>query len=738
MASQSLEAKDFSGGMTDNYIAATSNKFKEADNFYIADDKYLYTRPALVLADRNYARIPTSVRIGRMFVMDDYIVQLSDRGAYYKSATTFNEILGPSGNRAFDVSSPDAKFSMAKFNNRFFVTNDQFPSMVELSNDAGTWKARTLGLPQPTTAGVTISGTAGGPYSYVLQRKVSYTINGITYEALSQFSAIIPSAKAVGCTLSGLSTLTNTTTTNYDTVNVSLKIFRTQIGGSIFYKCGEINNSTTTFTDNVADGSLNKADVFDPTNISSDVTPTPSSKYIHQANDILWMAQPKVAGVVNKSVLRHSIRFEPWNCPGDYEEDFEAEITGISSINIYPIVFTKNSTFRVEGYYQANGSGSITKKRISDTVGCINSDSIVQTNDGVYFAADSGFYFTDGYKVTRISDSFNKTYRTYVQNVTQRSNIYGCYDQLNSRVMWTVQNVAENNYSDKLFIGHLKWGISENTPFTTWSGGKIDAQNFRPASILFYNDNVYVGDSRGYFLKFSSSDYVDDKIDTTVAVASWLTNTILYRYISPSYDFGTPTLRKWVTWLILNLDNVSSVSLQASIANDNSGLFKQFKEIQYKSNIAWGDPDIAWGDANIRWNYTPLIATKRRVPSANRCSYKQLMLENSLSLIDTSKRIGKCVIDKVAKTATVTGVWQVGVEDYYVSIPGISTTNTFKIKSRTNTVLVLEDLGNLLVNGTYDWSIYGYRRGEIIKLIEYSLIYTMTSMSQEPATVKST
>jgi hypothetical protein len=95
--------------------------------------------------------------------------------------------------------------------------------------------------------------------------------------------------------------------------------------------------------------------------------------------------------------------------------------------------------------------------------------SIVQTLDGLYFAGNDGFYFTDGYKIYSLSaEDFKKSYARIVATDLQRKRIYGEYDALTKRILWAAHDPLrdtkkENNIIYCMYVPSKK--------FTTWSSG---------------------------------------------------------------------------------------------------------------------------------------------------------------------------------------------------------------------------------------------------------------------------
>ena len=137
-----------------------------------------------------------------------------------------------------------------------------------------------------------------------------------------------------------------------------------------------------------------------------------------------------------------------------------------------------------------------------DTVGCVSDTSIVQTDFGTFFAGNDGFYWTDSFKVIKVSNEFNERYRALVNN---NKRIYGAYDEENSRIYWSTQREAVSADVDSCFVLDLRFGIRPDSCFTTLSGG----DNFAPTAMVFFQKEWIRADYRGYIFKHNKNLLTD-------------------------------------------------------------------------------------------------------------------------------------------------------------------------------------------------------------------------------------
>jgi hypothetical protein len=740
---QIVEVDDFSGGMTDNILGAPKNKFQKADNFFlqkVGDKARLITRPAM----RNYtsARIGTSSRINHAFDIETKTFQISNKKLYQNDTSSFTEITGPT-NSAFNLGDTASKYAVSIWQKHALIANDAFAQIVKLYNNGTSWTVNNLGVPalsgNPTMLASGIGTTFS--YGYAFHYYTTYPNQGVTFAEQGNIKYVaatsnvaLGGANTMTITPPGTWTITNGATDNYLFANLKVRIWRTTNGGTSYYFLTEQNYNFASYVDSTADTTINLSSNTVLYTNGADGVPAheqpPASKLAHVVNDILCLGYVTESGVQIPTRARFSNRFSPWSCPATFYENFDEEIVGINSFNIYPIYFCKNKIYRIEGFYLPDGSGGITKKLISSTAGCLSNRSIIRTDIGLFWAGNDGFYYTDGYNVQRISNDLLTSYLTLTNSATKKAAITGAYYPKLQAVMWTVQDSASSTDNDKLYLTYLQAPVSDSMPFTTWSGGDVRS-NFLPTAIHHTNGVLYMGDTNGYWYKFDHDLFSDSRVEVGVSVSSWINKAIFYDYRSVSFDFGLSSLKKWIARMVMLFENTSSVSLQIYSNNDNSGNLKALKAVDSRGDIAWGDYAVKWGD-DIVWNNKPIVAVKRMFPKAGlRAFYKQVVFQNSYASIETSTTLGQATFSGVANTATLGGanLWPTDILDYYISTSADNYSNQFKISSLAQPTITLVDTDNVLPTGLYSWKIQGYRRDEIVRIVSYAIDYSPTSQS---------
>lgn len=739
---QPLEFADFSGGITDDYIDCRLNQYLNADNFFVSNSKKLFTRFGSRLYDSASPRIPDGfTRISSLLEFSKSLFCQSRRN-FYIHDSSWVAILGPSGNPAL-ASGGDSNFvSKSEWNDHLFVTSDAFIPSIKIFYDS-SWKAVQSGLPR-LASDPTAAGTIGtNNYLYAFHYRYDYTANTVDYQnvgGITLIEALLLNEPSVNpITISALPALTNGATGNYDLSNIVIEVYRTINNGDTFYKVGEVNNGTPTFVDSFSDADIQLNQVIYNTGGSVEHEAPPLAKYVHIVGDVGYYANIKEGTQIISDRIRLSIPGNPSACPSSFFIDSGLEATGLSSADTIPLLFCRKAVYRIEGNFDELGRGNPTLQRISSTVGCVSNQSIIKIPGGCFFAGNDGFYFTDGYTVTKVSNEFNKRYRSLVENELQQRKIYGCYDPSESKIYFSVlSNGGLGLDNDTLYVGDLNYGITGEMCFTTYSGG----DDFAPTAITFFGKNLIRGDKRGFILEHDSGEQSDLIIDAGVDPTTWNKKTIVWLYDGPATSFGTNMMRKWVTRLSLMAKNESNVSIQVTSINDDFRTTSDLSLIRFRGNLTWGDPDLTWGDDTLIWNYNGVVSEIRHFPKKSlRCSLKQIRISNGFSSIVNSDLTGEAVVSKVTAGPTTTNyvtlvnlanAWPLYAIGYQIFFEEDGYSRGFEVVVRSDTVLEILDPAAVLTNGQKKWVIKGYAKNEVLNLLSYTVHYAPLGQTQNP------
>jgi hypothetical protein len=748
MAESPLELDDFSGGMTDTYVAGPMNKYEVANNLVIVkhgDKGKLLMRPGSVIYNSTAYLIPTgNQRIGSLlfFIPAQTLLVHSARSIYYIASNAYHELVGPTSNKLFPSGVGTTNYSSyATWNNHLFVANDsyQVPSKIYMDGSSNL-QLRTAGMPAlASSPTITPTANTGKSFLYRFIYYYTYTVGTVTFEDFGPTTEVLVSNADAPNTnknaITAIPVLANSTTFNYDTTNVKVKIYRTENQGTAFYYVNQVSNGTTTYDDVMSDATLVTHEPLYTEGGVVDNDPPPPCKFVHVTEDNVGVyANIKEGSQILSNRVRFSIPGDIDSAPASFFEDTDQEITGLSSFRSRTIVLCQYAVYRFEGYFDEQGNGSVQKTKISDTAGCVSGGGVVKTLEGVFWAGNDGFYYTDGLTVLKISEDIDETtYKDLVSSATKKARIVGKYDTKNRRVYWTV-TTADGTENNGLFILDLKWGISPNMPFTTASG---EGTSFRPTCIEFENTDLLRGDSRGYVFRHQDVHTTDPLVDTSLAASAWFEKTIIWNYKSCAMNFGTNYVRKLVTRIVAVLKNITNVSVQINTINDDGRKISSLKPIRFRGNVTWGDSDVVWGDQQLSWDFDGLIIQQRRMPAGSlRCSYKQIEITNAFVDIVNSDVIGLITVDSAAKTATLESAavsdWPTQAVDYYIAFEQDGYSREFQVLTRSADTITFLDAGNNCPSGGgIQWVLRGYPKGEVLNLLSYTLDYTLFGKSQD-------
>lgn len=322
--------------------------------------------------------------------------------------------------------------------------------------------------------------------------------------------------------------------------------------------------------------------------------------------------------------------------------DFEDEIIGLGGLHNALIVFTKSKIVRIDGFKNNDGSGGFNQRTISDDAGCVSHKSIISDGDNLYFFGLSGVYKTNGYEVVKISSTpeydITETYQSYVKDFVGvggrpldhlRDQATGYYDARRDVLYWAV---AEDGAP---VVNKLLVYDKFNSCFYKIGG---NAQDY-PA-ILIEDDYFLRANERATILKHHDQAF-SDIVAVNENEEEWFESFIPYGAKTVGIDFGSPSIKKWVNFIMATLSSKSKMGIGLRSFNDISNAFKNMKAITIDSIMLWRDENLRWKDPITRWRSKNTDTHKRRFPKrALRCRYKQLEIYPTETKLYTSATFG--------------------------------------------------------------------------------------------------
>lgn len=586
----------------------------------------------------------------------------------------------------------------------------------------------------PTTNYITHTIPGGdltlADYIYAFVYFYEYTVGTETFQdfgpVLYKQASDVISIDYESLAISQIPTLANTANTHYDTSTLKVKIYRTTNNGTVYYLVGDVTNGTTTFTDDVSDTELvTRETLYVEGGVLENEEP-PESSYVHICGDTAYWVP-----VDFPNRILQAKRGDPDSVPSDTYLDLPNAVVGVSSVKGIVVGFNATRVYRIENSFDDLGRGQMTPVAISEVTGCIAPESIVQIENGILFAGNDQFYFTDGYKVTPVANEWRTTYANFIRDADARALIQGVYNSKEGRAYFTVSEDADE--ADSWAVVDLNFPLTQNSRWSIANNG----ESFRPSAIGVFNGNVIRGDSRGYVFYHSPSFVNDPLYSASLSASDWTKAHLPYDFRSAAFDFGSTQIIKWVTTVTSQFRGLTNLSIQLVSCNDDGRVIANLSPIRYRGHIYWNQPGILWGASGILWNDTQLIDEKRFFPSGSlRCAYKQIRLEPAYVTIYNSDTYGSATVSAASNTATLPTLdWPSDVENYYISFDDDNYDTEFLISDRTSdSVITFLDPGAVSpADGTRKWLIKGYPKNEKFEFLGWNIKYAPLGETQSDA-----
>jgi hypothetical protein len=714
---------DFSGGITDTPFNSPANCGQRVDNLYIGKDKTLETVPGIEIFSQNAYRISTGKRISLLRKLPDgNLVAFSGRKAFYITPNSITELLGPTGNSAFNAGDDNSIVSADFFNDQLHATSDALAYPIKIFIDGNnTPQLRTAGLPKLATDPSVSMPTGSASYVYAFTYYVEYFVGGTLF-ADESAPIYVNKTGVLNASISGIPALSNGSGFNYDTANIKVRIYRTLANGTVFYYVGQISNGSSSFTDTFSDATIqNNPGLYTNGGILPNDAPTPA-KYIFECNDTYYYLNHQG----KPFRLKQSITNDPDSVPESFFSDFKAAIKGGAGVGRSPIILTENQVVRLDGILDETGQGLIQREIISHTVGGISQGSLVKTSKGLYFAGTDGFYFTDGFSTpTKLAkkDSFSSkidiTYRKLIATEQQKSRIQGRYDALNNRVYWTVQESDSDN--DKIYV----YDETHDAFSSISNNGGI-----RPTALEIIGDSIIIGDSKGYIFKMSADFFTHPIVNVDTTPDQWIETPIVYSFKSVHLDAGDSSLNKW--WRSINVQGNPSTNVDMAIKSYTNGedAFKSLYPIRISPSIVWGDPTFTWGNDSFVWDrFSSLNQTRKFAAGRLRARHRQIEFTNSyFKLASNTEELNSYVNVNSASNMAILqrpDLYSFGLnnEGYDLIIQG----KAYRIISGTEDTLLVDDSEESLPTGSFPWEIRGVAKGQRTHILNFSMEFEMLS-----------
>lgn len=300
-------------------------------------------------------------------------------------------------------------------------------------------------------------------------------------------------------------------------------------------------------------------------------------KYGTFANDALWLAS--TSRVWQSKVGIYDAM------PGSFQFNVrEGEfITGINTIDIYPIVFTNLGVYRIEGIVDDLGRGAHRVRTVSEDYGAFSNKTIVKARNKLFFWSEDGFYETNGYQAVKVTGHYDESFKLFNGISLNDANngggddtwnyyiAEGTYDEVNERLTWMYPDgesitlpivgspTADDRWLRNMITLNLKYRHEEGYAITS---GRTECYARTISASL---GDIYMGTHFGAALKQYDDVYTDTDF---LGVAGQATLMIKWQYISSSLSFGSSLIRKWFTRLLMNFKKNTDIDARVFSTSD--------------------------------------------------------------------------------------------------------------------------------------------------------------------------
>jgi hypothetical protein len=658
----------------------------------------------------------------------------------------------------FDVADSTSYPSASEWRDQLHVTNTgiknpttyNYPMRVwKESEGPDVFKATQLGLPvlepaAPFTQMVFPLAPDASPspayqYIYSFIYEYEYFVGDIKFKNVSPVHTELVGTAAPIDNVNYVE-ITNVPVLNearLDNANIKIGVYRSQNGESTLYKIAEFSNGFAglpPFVDSIIDDDITTAGVDENYNpiddagillyteggLSEHFRP-PRCKYLMVVNDIAYYMNVIEETTTGDEIRPYRFVQSVPNAPAAVDntafEDLDDTIVGGSHINGLPIIFTKSFIYRIEGAIQADGTGTIRKRVISDTDGCISHQGIVRTSRGIFFAGNNGILVTDGYRTEVLTDELDETYSELISTIEKSDRVIAAYDARKELIYWGFSEIEDEN--DVCWVYNIKRG-----GFT-----RIRGIQMKFSSLLFFQKYIIRGDDQGYMYEFNEDDRSDVRRDLTVAFATdWEKERIDFEYETAAIDGGNPHLKKWGHECTISLTSDVPATIGMFSNNDDGEKVLEMKPITLFGSIIWRADDFVWRDDDFQWRASGTQSRQRRFPRTSaRFRRKQIKMKptkinlyksDSFTLADVT--VDPSDPDFLFVDITGNALWPKNItediirfdaDDYFVG-----SVIDESINERISDTRLRIRSGQVAPGTGKRWTIYGYRRSQALEI----------------------
>lgn len=592
---QIFELSDFAGGLNSksNPISLSKNEAQISYNVRYNSELRSLTKRNPIL---QYGTIAGGYPITGLFRYYSY------NGTKVLLASSNNKIY--TGNDQTGVFTSIFTLPQPAYKQQWLTWNNQAIMVDGYNNDVkydGTSSSATyVGSVLATDSG-SGSGPGSGVYSYKVSCYTNTSGGSGPYEFAFDVASNAVTATGHAINLSMIPICSDSTFLGNQIVG--RYIYRTKVGGSTYYLLTTIaNQSTTTYTDSTADGSL--VTVYPYLGASTTYSVPPMGKLSLVYQNRLWIANnPTYPSRVYYSQPGSHEMF----LPNSYLDIRVNDGDPITMLSNFLGVLTVGKPNSIQKIRTPSVTGSpATDWSITDpftTIGCVSMYSYQQTPAGIMYLGNNGIYNFDGnfsglvsdpvtpvirdisnYNYTNIWSGFyqNQYYMAYTskESGATSNNRVLIYDLISKAFSIDTSNIGVfstlrgGNDIEILYAGDVS-----NGKVYSYTSGAHDIINKTQADFSGTFTNAWYlpveggGDAQSALIQIANTATIGSLVGTIGSLTGTIErNTLTGTYVSPAYTVGASSLNK-IYWneTLPTTGSAVTVALRSAATVDSLG-----------------------------------------------------------------------------------------------------------------------------------------------------------------------
>lgn len=253
------------------------------------------------------------------------------------------------------------------------------------------------------------------------------------------------------------------------------------------------------------------------------------AKYVSVFSNYTFLANVTVSGTAHKSRLYWSSidSISTWGASDfrDVSKNDGQEITGIKVLGETLVVFKNRSIWLC--FFTGDSDIPFIFRKSRSPVGCVSSQSIQESKNGLIFRSDDGYYFFDGNNSFKVSDRVTTTISGF--NKGRYKNVVSAYHITKNRYI-----SSESTASNQTHNRNMTWTFEDGV-VNAWS--TYDGLNANCFARVYSSGEelIYFGDYSG-FVYLSDTTSTDNPSGTATAINGY--------YYSKWIDYGDLMFKK--------------------------------------------------------------------------------------------------------------------------------------------------------------------------------------------------